>query len=148
MDNQKKKLFQFLSFASRKAELLQKTPVNGISTPSTRVLIPISIRLFSTNFYWFICFANFPFSVSRSNSPGTMYFTGFAVIFDCSRLMTFDPYPPNFILGEISFCFLKFPISDFLNLGDSYFPFGGYWGNKILPPIFLTFNISLPITSL
>ena len=42
----------------------------------------------------------------------------------------------------------KFPISDFLNLGDSYFPFGGYWGNKILPPIFLTFNISLPITSL
>ena len=129
-------------------ELIAKTLANGIHTPLTRVLILISIRLFSANFYAFICFAKFPVFVFRSYIPGTMYFTGFAVIFDCSKPAAFQPYPPNFILGENSFCFLKFPISDFSNLGDSHFPFGGYWGNKILPPIFLTFNISLPITSL
>ena len=113
-----------------------KTLANDIPTPFTRVF-PISIRLISTNFYAFICFAKFPYSVSRSHIPGTMYFTGFAVIFDCSKTAAFQPYPPNFILGENSFCFLKFPISDFSNLGDSHSPFGGIfflgWG-KVLPP--------------
>jgi hypothetical protein len=90
-----------------------KTPANGAYTPHTRVLILISNRLISTNFYAFICFANFPFSMSRPHIPGTMYFTGFAMIFDCSKPAAFQPYPPNFILGENSFCFLKFPISDF-----------------------------------
>ena len=37
--------------------------------------------------------------------PGTMYFTGFAVIFDCSESMPFHLHPPNFILGENWFCF-------------------------------------------
>jgi len=105
-----------------------KTPANGAYTPLTRVLIPISIRLISTNFCAFICFANFPYPVSQSHIPGTMYFTGFAVIFDCSKTVAFQPYPPNFILGENSFYFLKFPISDFSNLGDSHSPFGGIWG--------------------
>jgi len=73
-------------------------------------------------------FANFPFFASRPHIPGTMYFTGFAVIFDCSKTAAFQPYPPNFILGENSFYFLKFPISDFSNLGDRHFPFGGIWG--------------------
>ena len=75
--------------------------------------------------YAFICFANFPVFVFRSYIPGTMYFTGFAVIFDCSKPAAFQPYPPNFILRENSFCFLKFPISDFSNLGDSHFLLGG-----------------------
>ena len=93
----------------------------------------VSIRLISTNFYWFICFAHFSLSMSRLHIPGTMYFTGFAVIFDCSESISFQLYPPNFILGENSFCFLKFPISDFLNLGDSHFTFGGYWGIYFSP---------------
>ena len=82
------------------------------------------------NFAWFpaICFANFPFFISRAHIPGTMYFTGFAVIFDCSKTAAFRLYPPNFILGENSFYFLKFPISHFSNLGDNNFPFGGIWG--------------------
>ena len=111
-----------------------KTPANGIPTPFTRVF-PISIRLISTNFYLFICFANFPVFVFRSYIPGTMYFTGFAVIFDCSKTAAFQPYPPNFILGENSFCFLKFPISHFSNLGDNHFPFGGIWGIRFFPQI-------------
>ena len=85
---------------------------------------------------YFICFANFPYSVSRSHIPGTMYFTGFAVIFDRSKTAAFQPYPPNFILGENSFCFLKFLISDFSNLGDNHFPFGG----KVLPPNLHDYN--------
>ncbi len=95
----------------------------------------VSIRLFSTNFYAFICFANFPSFMSRTHIPGTMYFTGFAVIFDCSKTAAFQPYPPNFILGENSFCFLKFPISHFSNLGDNHFPFGGIWGIRFFPQI-------------
>ena len=79
--------------------------------------------------------ANFPVSVSRLHISGTMYFTGFTVTFDNSCLMTFEPYPPNFILGENSFCFLKFPISDFSNLGDSHSPFGGIWGIRFFPKI-------------
>ena len=110
-----------------------KTLANGIPTPFTRVF-PIPIRLISTNFYAFICFANFHFFMFQSYIPGTMYFTGFAVIFDCSKPAAFQPYPPNFILGENSFCFLKFPISDFSNLGDSHSPFGGILGGKALPP--------------
>ena len=111
-----------------------KTPANGIFTPFTRVSSFKITR--QTSPYAFICFANFPFSLSRSHIPGTMYFTGFAVIFDCSKTAAFQPYPPNFILGENSFCFLKFPISDFSNLGDNYFPFEGiFWrGGKVLPP--------------
>jgi hypothetical protein len=57
-----------------------------------------------------------------------MYFTGFAVIFDCSKPAAFQPYPPNFILEENLFYFQKFPISDFSNLGDSHSPFGGNLG--------------------
>jgi hypothetical protein len=57
-----------------------------------------------------------------------LYFTGFAMIFDRSKPAAFQPYPPNFIFGENSFCLLKFPISDFSNLGDSHSPFGGIWG--------------------
>ena len=112
-----------------------KTPANGIHTPLTRVLILISIRLFSTNFYAFICFANFSLFASRSHIPGCMYFTGFTVTFDYSRLMTFEPYPPNYIWGENSFCFLKFLVAYFSNLGDSHFSFGGYWGIKFFPQI-------------
>ena len=93
-----------------------------------------SNRLILTNFYAFICFANFPLFVFWSHIPRTMYFTGFAVIFDCSKPAAFQPYPPNFILGENSFCFLKFPISHFSNLGD-----------KILPPIFLSFFLTISL---
>ena len=95
-----------------------KTPVNGIHTPLTRVPILISIRLFSTNFYAFICFANFPFFMFQSYIPETVYFTGFPVIFNWPISMPFQLHPPNFIFWENSFCFLKFPISDFSNLGD------------------------------
>ena len=86
------------------------------------------VNYFHPEVYCPICFANFPSSPSRPHIPGTMYFTGFAVIFDCSESIPFLLNPPNFILGENSFCFLKFPISDFSNLGDNYFPFGGIWG--------------------
>lgn len=105
-----------------------KTPANGIHTPLTRVFILISIRLISTNFYAFICFAKFPFFMFQSYIPETMYFTGLPVIFNCPISMPFQLHPLNFILGENSFCFLKFPISDFSNLRDSHFPFWGYWG--------------------
>lgn len=106
-----------------------KTPVNSISMPLTEVLILIAIRLISTNFYTFICFANFPFLMFQSYIPGNIYFTGFTVIFDCSKAAAFQPYPPNFILGENSFCILKFPISDFSNLGVKFFP-PKLWSNK------------------
>ena len=82
--------------------------------------------LFFGCFYsFYICFANFSYSMSQSHIPGTMYFTGFTVIFDCSKPTVFQPYPPNFILVENSFCFLKFPISNYSNLGDRHSPFGG-----------------------
>ncbi len=82
--------------------------------------------LFFGCFYsFYICFANFSYSMSQSHIPGTMYFTGFTVIFDCSKPTVFQPYPPNFILVENPFCFLKFPISNFSNLGDRHSPFGG-----------------------
>jgi hypothetical protein len=67
-----------------------------------------------------------------------MYFTGFAMILDCSYLMIFELHPPNFILGENSFCFPKVAISDFSDLGDSHFPFGGYWGIRFFPQIYMT----------
>jgi len=69
-----------------------------------------------------------------------MYFTGVAVIFDCSESMLFQLHPPNFILVENSFCFLKFPISDFSNLGDNHSPLGGNLGDRILPPTLTQFN--------
>ena len=97
-------------------------------TPLTRVLILISNRLISTNFYAFICFANFPYFMSWSHIPRSMYFIGFVVIFDCSESIPFQPYPPNFILGKNSFCFLKLLVSYFSNLVDNLFPFGGIWG--------------------
>ena len=68
--------------------------------------------------------------------PGTMYFTGFPVIFNCPISMPFQLHPPNYILGENSFCFLKFLVAYFSDLGDSHFPFGGYWGIKFFPQNF------------
>ena len=64
-----------------------------------------------------ICFANFPFFMFQSYIPGTMYYTGFTMIFDCSKSAAFQLYPPNFILGKIHFAFFKFPISDFFKFG-------------------------------
>jgi len=109
----------------------EKSPKNLITTRKHCVYkafgaYKTNYEIWTENFaYLPICFANFPFFMSRPHIPGTMYFTDFAVIFDCSKPAAFQPYPPNFILGENSFCFLKFPISDFSNLGDSHFPFGG-----------------------
>lgn len=73
-----------------------KTPVNSISMPLTEVLILIAIRLISTNFYTFICFANFPFLMFQSYIPGNIYFTGFPVILNRHISMPFQLYPPNF----------------------------------------------------
>ncbi len=74
----------------------------------------------------------------RSYIPGTMYFTGFPVIFNCPISMPFQLHPPNYILRENSFCFLKFLVSYFSNLGNSHFPFGGYWGIKFFPQNYST----------
>ena len=72
-----------------------KTLANGIPTPFTRVSSFKITR--QTSLYAFICFANFPYSVSRSLIPGTIYFIGFAVIFDCSKPAAFQQYPPNYL---------------------------------------------------
>lgn len=48
-----------LQAAKQLREEIKKTPANDVYTPLTRVLILIAIRLISTNFYAFICFANF-----------------------------------------------------------------------------------------
>ena len=112
-----------------------KTLANGIPTPFTRVSSFKITR--QTSPYAFICFANFLFFMSRTHIPEIMYFTGFAVLFDCSKTTAFQPYPPNFILGENSFCFLKFPISDFSNLGDNQSPLGEIWGIGFFPQLLL-----------
>ena len=50
--------------------------------------------------------------------------------------MPFQLHPPNYILGENPFCFLKFLVAYFSDLGDSHFPFGGYWGIKFFPKVY------------
>lgn len=66
-----------------------------------------------------------------------MYFIGFADIFDCSCLITFDPYPPNFILGKIHFAFVNSQFLIFQIWGIAFC----YLGDKILPQNLLDYNI-------
>ncbi len=104
--------------AGRKKQECRGTPIYFASFPGGSGLHILFNRS--------ICFANFLLFVFWSHIPRTMYFTGFPVIFNLPISMPFRLHSPNFIFGENSFCFLKFPICDF-------FKFGGYWGNKILP---------------
>jgi hypothetical protein len=78
----------------------QKTPENAHSMGFSGVRESISFRSLLIHL-----FCELSLFTSQPYIPGAMYFTGFAVIFDCSKTATFQPYPQILFWGKIHFAF-------------------------------------------